>query len=65
MEEKTALYRTDLQGYIKVVIKTDTTMVFTTEVTDVTDDDLWTGFYGTKGNYSTKKAVKGDSEING
>jgi len=63
----TSLYRTDLQGYVKVVIKTDTTIAFTTEVTDVTDDDLWTGFYGVKedGNtvYYTKKAVKGDNEI--
>ncbi len=60
------LYRTDLQGYIKVVVSTDTNIAITTEKS-VSNDDLWTGFYGVKedGNtvYYTKKAVKGDNEI--
>jgi hypothetical protein len=60
------LYRTDLQGYIKVVVSTDTNIVITTEKS-VANDDLWTGFYGVKEDgktvYYTKKAVKGDNEI--
>ena len=62
----TSLYRTDLQGYIKVVVSTDTNIAITTEKS-VSNDDLWTGFYGVKEDgktvFYTKKAVKGDNEI--